>query len=618
MNGSQYATVNVDSKTLGETLSYKPIASKFGTSGVRGLVEDLTDLEVYCLAQGALNYLAASAKVCKHETDPSNIVIPLAGDLRLSTERMLKAVARGILDAGYQVDYVGRIPTPALTYYALQQGVASFMVTGSHIPADRNGLKTNRCDGEVMKSDESGIIDAVQQARQRQLAQPAEVSLFESNGMLKSQYCPCLPDVNQQAEHMFIERNRAVASHNTLRDQRIVFFEYSAVGRDLLPQLLRNVGAEVIPAGRSDTFVPIDTEAISDEHLTMLLELVLKERSKHGRIDAIVSTDGDSDRPLLVAVKERDFLQRIGRAVFGISQAISILLREQSWKFAKQAVIKNIAPVELQFIPGDLLGIVVADYLGGDSVSVPISTNPAVYEFFAAKGIETVKTRIGSPYVIEAMQKARDKAYSKIVAWEANGGFLMGSKIQLKTGVLDALPTRDAILPILCALCSAVDKKLTLSELFNGLPNWCGKADLLDNFPQEISQKILDFFKLPDKKYQTLEFRENSIVLKDVNEQQMGEWDIDDSLAKSVLQKKWALEQIFSEAKGFSPIVKVNTQDGLRCFFANDNIAHIRPSGNAPQLRIYGQARSRQRANEIVRMGVAEPDGFLRNLQKIV
>ena len=78
----------------------------------------------------------------------------MAGDLRDSTERLLKATARAILDAGYQVDYLGKIPTPALSYYALQKGVASFMVTGSHIPADRNGQKANRCDGEVVKSDE--------------------------------------------------------------------------------------------------------------------------------------------------------------------------------------------------------------------------------------------------------------------------------------------------------------------------------------------------------------------------------------------------------------------------------------------------------------------------------
>ena len=394
---------------------------------------------------------------------------------------------------------------------------------------------------------------------------------------------------------MFIERNRNIASENTLRGQRVVFFEYSDVGRDLLPKILRNLGAEVIPAGRSDIFVPIDTEAISNEHLAMLLKLVLRKRAKYGRIDAILSTDGDSDRPLVVAVNEKGSLQRIREVVSGISEFAADLVKGQSWEHAKKTLSLNTAPVELRFIPGDLLGIAVADYLDGDSVSVPISTNPAVYEFFAAKGIKTVKTRIGSLFVIEAMHNARKKGYSKIVSWEANGGFLLGSDIRMKHGILKSLPTRDTILPILCTLCSAVDKKVTLSELFDALPNWHGKADLLDNFPRETGRKILDYFKAPTDEYQTVEFSENRIVLKDIDEQRIDEWDIDDSRAKPILQQKRALEQIFSQANGFDSIVRINTQDGVRCFFANDNIAHIRPSGNAPQLRIYGQSRSRQR-----------------------
>jgi len=34
----------------------------------------------------------------------------------------------------------------------------------------------------------------------------------------------------------------------------------------------------------------------------------------------------------------------------------------------------------------------------------------------------------------------------------------------------------------------------------------------------------------------------------------------------------------------FDEITRICTLDGIRCFFRNDDIAHIRPSGNAPQL----------------------------------
>jgi phosphomannomutase len=117
---------------------------------VRALVKDLTDLEVYCLTLGTLNYRQNINRIQIELNQQDGLAIPLAGDLCGSTERLLKATAHAILDAGYQVDYVGRILAPALSYYALQKGVASFMVTGNLIPADRNGQKANRCDGEVI------------------------------------------------------------------------------------------------------------------------------------------------------------------------------------------------------------------------------------------------------------------------------------------------------------------------------------------------------------------------------------------------------------------------------------------------------------------------------------
>ena len=37
------------------------------------------------------------------------------------------------------------------------RGTISIMVTGSHIPADRNGLKFYRRDGEIDKADEAKL-----------------------------------------------------------------------------------------------------------------------------------------------------------------------------------------------------------------------------------------------------------------------------------------------------------------------------------------------------------------------------------------------------------------------------------------------------------------------------
>ena len=102
---------------------------------------------------------------------------------------------------------------------------------------------------------------------------------------------------------------------------------------------------------------------------------------------------------------------------------------------------------------------------------MPISSNDAVDTYLEKLGIALTHTKIGSPYVIAAMNEAIAKGSSRVVSWEVNGGFLLGTDFSLAGGTLQALPTRDSILPILCALLSASQQNTSLSELFLRLPS---------------------------------------------------------------------------------------------------------------------------------------------------
>jgi phosphomannomutase len=61
---------------------------------------------------------------------------------------------------------------------------------------------------------------------------------------------------------------------------------------------------------------------------------------------------------------------------------------------------------------------------------------------------------------------------------------------------------------------------------------------------------------------------------------------------------------------------RVDRTDGVRALFENGDVAHVRPSGNADELRIYAVADTQARADAIVALGVAEPDGILRRMEK--
>ena len=81
-------------------------------------------------------------------------------------------------------------------------------------------------------------------------------------------------------------------------------------------------------------------------------------------------------------------------------------------------------------------------------------------------------------------------------------------------------------------------------------------------------------------------------------------------------QRKATLRRFFTPALGFDDIVRINVLDGVRVYFRNGDVAHVRPSGNAPQLRIYANSDSQARADQIVDLGLREPDGILRQVER--
>ncbi len=140
------------------------MAPKFGTSGLRGLVTELTD----GLCAG---YVRAFLKSVPHGG-----LLMIARDLRPSSARISAAVANAAAEMGLRVADCGEVPTPALALAAMAAGAPSVMVTGSHIPADRNGLKFYTPTGEITKSDEAAILAAFEEAAPEETATPEDAS----------------------------------------------------------------------------------------------------------------------------------------------------------------------------------------------------------------------------------------------------------------------------------------------------------------------------------------------------------------------------------------------------------------------------------------------------------
>jgi len=468
---------------------------KFGTSGARGLATDMTDRVCYAYTRAFLQYLGNRGEM------NAGSRVAIAGDYRPSSPRILVAVAMAIADAGHTPVHCGEIPTPAVALYGMQQGIPSIMVTGSHIPDDRNGIKFYKASGEILKEDEQGMC-----AQQVDIA----AGQFDEAGMALNPFA--MPAVEPAAADLYLRRYVDFFPAGCLQGKTVGVYEHSTVARDLLVSVFEALGASVIRLGRSNVFLPVDTEAIRPDDVQLA-----RQWAGEQAMDCIVSADGDGDRPL-------------------------------------------ISDEHGNWLRGDVAGILCAGFLGASHVVTPVSSNSAVglCGWFG----HVARTRIGSPYVIAAMNEAVAGGGERVVGYEANGGFLTACDIVMDGRRLAALPTRDAVIVPLAILLMATRGDMPISKLLQTLPQRFSASGRLKAFPTELSQSRLAALNSGDQQADIA-----------------------------------AAEALFADI--FGKVASIDVTDGIRITFASGEIAHLRPSGNAPELRCYTEAGSEARAEEM-------------------
>ncbi|MGB1034578.1 MAG: phosphomannomutase, partial [Primorskyibacter sp.] len=290
---------------------------------------------------------------------------------------------------------------------------------------------------------------------------------------------------------------------HALSRMRIGVYQHSSVARDVLMQVLADLGATPVAIARSDTFVPVDTEAVDPDTRAQLARWCHDHN-----LDALVSTDGDADRPM-------------------VTDATGTI------------------------VPGDVLGVLTAQMLGAGVICTPVSSNSMVDDLFDT----VVRTRIGSPYVIAAMENT--PAGAPVIGYEANGGFLLGFAAQGPAGPLAPLMTRDCLLPMIAPLAAARGVSGGMAALVATLPARFTAADRLQGIaPDRAAPWIARL--------------------------------ADDPAARAA---------VFAAS---GPVAGVDTTDGLRVRFADNRVVHLRPSGNAPELRCYTEAASPQAAQDLL------------------
>ena len=456
---------------------------KFGTSGLRGLAVELAGDAARRYTTAFLHYLAAAGEPARE--------LHLGRDLRASSAGIARDCAAAAAAMGLRVVDCGEVPTPALALHAMAADAPSIMITGSHIPANRNGLKFFRATREISKADEAGILAHLAPAVSGDAV--AEVA-----------------DAHAAAAASYIARYAGVLAPDALKGRRIGVYEHSTVGSAALAAVFAGFGAEIVRLGRVEGFVAVDTEAFADAVFAPLAGWI----DAHA-LDAIISADGDADRPLL--------------------------MDEQG-----------------QFVRGDVQGLLAAQFFGADSVVTPVTSNTAI----EATGYfpSVVRTRVGSPFVIEGMDAALAAGARRVIGFEANGGTLLGSALTAGDARLAALMTRDAILPLLGVFGQAARERCAISALVGRLQLRVALSDRLENIAASRSHALLDRLARPEP----------------------------------------AAAYFAAQGK----IVRTASIDGLQVFLDSGTMIHYRASGNAPELRCYVEADTAGLAASALRWGL--------------
>lgn len=240
----------------------------------------LTDEAVEVISKAFIKWLSL-------KTGKSRFKIAIGNDSRISADRIVNGVKNAVLDSGCDVIYTGLSSTPSMFILLKKSDYgcdASVMVTASHLPFDRNGLKFFTPEGGLDSKD----IDEI-------LALAAEGSFLSGKGDYEEK--PYMDEYSQ----ILVKTVEEACGILPLKGKKIIVDAGNGAGGFFTDKVLKPLGADVTgsqflePDGTFPNHIPNpeDKDAIDS-----LARAVIREKADLGII-----FDTDVDRAACVDEK---------------------------------------------------------------------------------------------------------------------------------------------------------------------------------------------------------------------------------------------------------------------------------------------------------------------------
>lgn len=147
------------------------------SEGVPGASINLTDEVVSAIAKAFVVFLAV-----KYDINPENITISIGHDSRISAQRIKNACIKAITQSGANVMDFGLCTTPAMFMSTVDEELnifASIMLTASHLPFNRNGMKFFTRQGGLEGCDITEILSYAQEGKSASASSTGNVTEFD-------------------------------------------------------------------------------------------------------------------------------------------------------------------------------------------------------------------------------------------------------------------------------------------------------------------------------------------------------------------------------------------------------------------------------------------------------
>lgn len=244
----------------------------FGTDGIRGHVGGPLINPEFALKLGwAIGRVLANGARKK---------VIIGKDTRVSGYLLESALEAGLSSAGVDIQLLGPMPTPAISYLTRTlRASAGIVISASHNPFHDNGMKFFSSDGLKLPDDVELAIEA-------ELDQP--LTMVDSQFLGKATRLSDAPG-------RYIEFCKStVHTKINLSGWKIAVDCANGATYHIAPNVFRELGAEVVELGvKPDGFnINTDCGSTSPEQLKALV--------KESQADIGIAFDGDGDRVLMI------------------------------------------------------------------------------------------------------------------------------------------------------------------------------------------------------------------------------------------------------------------------------------------------------------------------------